>query len=359
MNIALALARRGLGNVWPNPAVGCIIVRDGRVVGRGWTQPSGRPHAETEALAQAGHLAAGATAYVSLEPCSHTGETPPCASALIDAGIGKIVVAIEDPDLRVRGNGTKMIRAAGIEVLEGIQQEQAARLNAGFISRVTRDRPAITLKLATTLDGRIATRTGQSQWITGQGARDAAHGLRARHDAILVGSGTVLSDDPALTCRLPGLSMNNPVRIVLDGRLRTSTTHQLVLTASDTPTWIITREDHDPDNAAKIRKMGAEILIAPTNDDDHIDVSWTVQELADRGLTRVLIEGGAAVAGAFVGADLVDEISWFRASSIIGGDGRTAIDGFELESLDHAPKFEHTGTVEYGTDSLATYLRNR
>ena len=220
MQTTLGLARRGLGAVWPNPAVGCVIVNDGRVVGRGWTQPGGRPHAETEALRRAGAMARGATAYVSLEPCCHWGQTPPCADALIGAGVRRVVVAIEDPDPRVAGNGVARLRAAGLVVDIGLGAGEAAEVNAGFLTRQRLGRPLVTLKLATSLDGRIATSSGESRWITAAPARERGHKLRAEHDAIMVGTATVLADDPQLTCRLPGLEHRSPVRVVPDRYLR-------------------------------------------------------------------------------------------------------------------------------------------
>jgi len=210
MQAALALARRGLGTVWPNPAVGCVIVKEGRVVGRGWTQPGGRPHGETEALRRAGEGAVGATAYVSLEPCCHWGQTPPCVDALIAAGIRRVVVPLEDPDPRVAGGGLRRLHEAGLEVETGLCAAEAAEVNAGFFSRLRLGRPLVTLKLGTSLDGRIATASGESQWITGPPARERAHALRAAHDAIMVGTGTALADDPQLTCRLPGLAQRSP-----------------------------------------------------------------------------------------------------------------------------------------------------
>ena len=219
MAVALRLAERGLGSAWPNPAVGCVLVRDGRVVGRGWTQPGGRPHGEVEALRRAGDAALGATAYVSLEPCAHYGRTPPCTMALLQAGMRRVVAATVDPDPRVDGRGIEQLRQAGVEVSVGLCRAEAEAINAGFILRVRAGRPLVTLKLATSLDGRIATRSGESQWITGEQARARGHLLRASHDAIMIGSGTALADDPALTCRLPGLEDRSPVRIVLDGRL--------------------------------------------------------------------------------------------------------------------------------------------
>src|SRR5713226_5495304 len=246
MRAALALARRGLGRVWPNPAVGCVVARDGRVVGRRWTQPGGRPHAETEALARAGEAAHGATAYVSLEPCSHWGKTPPCADALIAAGLGRVVVALEDPDPRVAGGGVARLRAAGIAVEAGLGAAEAAEINAGFFQRVRLGRPLVTLKLATSLDGRIATASGESRWITGPAARERAHLLRATHDGILVGTDTVLADNPQLTCRLPGLDAHSPVRVVIDRQLRIPLDAHIFAEARQVPTWVVTLAAADP-----------------------------------------------------------------------------------------------------------------
>ncbi|MGE5148370.1 MAG: bifunctional diaminohydroxyphosphoribosylaminopyrimidine deaminase/5-amino-6-(5-phosphoribosylamino)uracil reductase RibD, partial [Candidatus Eiseniibacteriota bacterium] len=264
MQAALVLARRGLGNVWPNPAVGCVLVQPGsgggRVVGRGWTQPGGRPHAETEALARAGAAAKGATAYVTLEPCSHHGKTPPCADALIDAGISRAVVALEDPDKRVSGAGIAALRAAGIPTEVGLLGEAAAALNAGFLLRVREGRPFVTLKLATTLDGRIATASGESRWITGEVARDWAHGLRAGHDAVMVGIGTALVDDPELVCRLPGLPLRPTVRIVVDSALRLPVGSRLVQGTAQAPLWIVAASEVEFRRREALEAAGAEII---------------------------------------------------------------------------------------------------
>src|SRR5437870_10340748 len=240
MRTALALARRGLGTVWPNPAVGCVIVSNARVVGRGWTQPGGRPHGETEALRRAGEAARGAAAYVSLEPCCHWGRTPPCVDALIQAGVRRAVVALEDPDARVAGEGLRRLRDAGLAVETGLCATEAAEVNAGFLTRLTLGRPLVTLKLATSLDGMIATASGESQWITGPPARERAHEMRGCHDAIMVGTGTVLADDPQLTCRLPGLDHRSPVRVVIDRHLRIPPTAHVIADARHVPTWVIT-----------------------------------------------------------------------------------------------------------------------
>ena len=263
MRAALALARRGLGNAWPNPAVGCVLVKEGRVIGRGWTQPGGRPHAETEALRRAGDAARGATAYVTLEPCSHHGRTPPCCEALAEAGIARVVMAMRDPDPRVNGRGLAMLRGAGIAVEEGLLEAEARALNAGFFRRIQAGMPVVTLKLASTLDGRIATASGESRWITGEAARREVHALRARHDAILVGSGTVLADDPDLTCRIPGMERVPMLRVVADARLRTPPSARLVQSAGAAPVLVMTAPGHPPVAQAPFIAAGADIITAP------------------------------------------------------------------------------------------------
>lgn len=361
MRAALDLARRGLGSVWPNPAVGCVIVRDDRVLGRGWTQPGGRPHAEAQAIARASCPLTGATAYVSLEPCSHFGKTPPCADALIASGVARVVVAASDPDPRVSGRGLARLKEAGIEVVFGVREAEALALNAGFFMRVTAGRPLVTLKLASTLDGRIATASGESRWITGPAARARGHALRADHDAVMVGSNTVLVDDPLLTCRIPGLEHRSPVRIVIDGRLRTPLTSALVVDARNFPVWIVTAAHGDGGRgdaarAEVFRSCGVEIIEVPA-EGGVVDLAAALVELGRRGLTRLLVEGGAALAAALLGARLVDRLAWFRAGRIIGGDGIPAIAGFGLENLGEAPAFQRMSVEEVGEDLLETFER--
>ena len=355
MRVALGLARRGLGRVWPNPAVGCVIVSNGVIVGRGWTQPGGRPHAETEALKRAGPAAKGAVAYVTLEPCCHQGETPPCTGALIEAGLARVVAAVEDPDSRVAGKGFEELRAAGIEVSVGICRDEALTLNAGFVSRTTKARPLVCLKTASTLDGRIATAKGESQWITGPEARGRAHLMRATSDAILVGIGTALADNPKLTCRLPGLGDRSPIRIVVDARLELPMSAELVTTAGDVPTWVITVANGENDRAAAYRDQGVELLEITADSDGYPEVNQALAALADRGITRLLVEGGAGIAAAFLKADAVDRIAWFRAGSVMGGDGTPAIAGYGLESLTDIRRFESVSTERLGNDWLETY----
>jgi diaminohydroxyphosphoribosylaminopyrimidine deaminase/5-amino-6-(5-phosphoribosylamino)uracil reductase len=326
------------------------LVRAGRTVGRGWTQAGGRPHAESEALRRAGAAAAGATAYVTLEPCAHHGQTPPCAEALIEARIGRLVAAMTDPDARVSGRGFKRLEAAGIEVAVGIGGDAAARLNAGYLSRVESGRPLVTLKLATSLDGRIATRGGESKWITGEISRARGHLLRARNDAILVGSGTALADDPSLTCRLPGLEQRSPVRVVMDGRLRLPPGHQLVARAPEVPTWIVTLDGADAARCKSYRAAGAEVIEVAPDRDGHPDALATLKALGERGITRLLVEGGAHIGAAMLGAKLVDRLECFRAPSIIGADGAPAAQSFALDRLVDAPSFVRRALSEAGGD---------
>ena len=357
MRAALTLARRGLGRVAPNPAVGCVLVKDGRVIGRGWTQPGGRPHAETEALGLAGDRARGAIAYVSLEPCSHHGETPPCAEALIAAGIARCVVALGDPDARVAGRGLARLREAGIVVTEGVLADEAEEVNAGFLTRLRAGRPLVTLKLATTLDGRIATSAGESRWITGEAARAHGHLLRASHDAVMVGAGTALTDDPRLDVRLPGLEDRAPLRVVLDGGLGLPPGHDLVARAGSQPTLLFTRAGHSPERRQAFTDRGVEVLDVETDDKDLLAVSSVLQELGKRGLTRLLVEGGGRLAASLFRADLADRLVWFRAPGVIGGDGVPAVAGFGLEGLADMTRFQRLSARPIGADLVETYAR--
>ncbi|MDP6263620.1 MAG: bifunctional diaminohydroxyphosphoribosylaminopyrimidine deaminase/5-amino-6-(5-phosphoribosylamino)uracil reductase RibD [Rhodospirillales bacterium] len=360
MRAALGLARRGLGSVWPNPAVGCVLARedlDGRVVGRGWTQIHGRPHAETEALTRAGDLSRGATAYVTLEPCDHQGKTGPCSEALIAAGIKRCVITLEDPDPRVSGAGIRRLAEAGIETLTGPCEQEARHLNAGFLMRVTQGRPMITLKTATTLDGRVATAKGQSQWITGAPARAFAHGLRAENDAIMIGIGTALADQPSLTCRLPGMEDRSPLRIVADSNLRLPLDSPLVETAGDVPTWVVTVKSADQDKRLALDAKGIEVIEVEAGDDGRPDLRAVALELGGRGLTRVLVESGGDLAAALIKLDLADRLAWFRSPKLIGGDGRGAVAAFGIDAIAEAPAFVRDSISDAGDDVLETYRR--
>jgi diaminohydroxyphosphoribosylaminopyrimidine deaminase/5-amino-6-(5-phosphoribosylamino)uracil reductase len=355
MRAALALARRGLGSVWPNPAVGCVIAKEGRVVGRGWTQPGGRPHGETEALRRAGEAARGATAYVTLEPCCHWGRTPPCVDALVGAGVQRVVVALEDPDPRVAGEGIRRLRAAGLDVEIGLCGEEAAEVNAGFLSRLRLGRPLVTLKLATSLDGRIATASGESQWITGPPARERAHALRADNDAIMVGIGTVLADDPQLTCRLPGLGARSPVRVVIDRHLRIPPAVRLIAEARRVATWVLTLGSAEPERRAAFLASGVTLIDVEPDPEGQVDLAAALAALGERGITRLLVEGGARLGSAMLRARLVDRLAWVHAPLLIGGDGIPAIAGFALAALADAPGFERLSMEPVGEDVLTTF----
>lgn len=355
MALALALGRRGQGAAWPNPAVGCVIVRDGRIIGRGATAPGGRPHAETVALKQAGALADGATAYVTLEPCSHHGRTPPCAEALVRAGISRVVAPIEDSNPRVSGQGFAMLRGAGVDVVTGVGSRAALRDHAGFLMRIEQGRPMVTLKLASSFDGRIATRSGESRWITGPEARRLVHGLRANHDAVLVGAGTARADDPSLTVRDLGIS-RQPVRVVASRHLDLPLIGDLARSAAEVPLWLCHGSGVDPERTRAWEGLGAR-LIACTVTGGQIDTADMLRRLGDAGLTRVLCEGGGALAASLLAADLVDELVGFTAGLTIGGDGRAMIGAMGITQLAQAARFDLSETRAVGGDVMHRWLR--
>ncbi|MBM3604628.1 MAG: bifunctional diaminohydroxyphosphoribosylaminopyrimidine deaminase/5-amino-6-(5-phosphoribosylamino)uracil reductase RibD [Alphaproteobacteria bacterium] len=314
---ALRLARRGLGNVWPNPAVGCVLVHEGRVVGRGWTQPGGRPHAERMALDAAGPRARGATAYVTLEPCAHHGRTPPCAAGLVEAGVVRVVTALTDPDPRVAGRGHAMLRQAGVALREGVMTAEAAELQAGFLSRITRGRPFVTLKLASSLDGRIAMASGESRWITGPAARAHVHALRAQHDAVMVGGGTARADLPQLNVR--GIQTpQQPVRIVVSAQTLPVLAPQ---DADHGPLW---RVDGPPEQM--------------------------MRDLAGRGLTRIFCEGGGRLAASLLGAGLVDQVIGYTAGLALGAEARPFLGTTGWTSLSQPPRFQLVEARPIGPD---------
>jgi len=357
MRAALALARRSLGRTWPNPAVGCVIVKDGVIVGRGRTQDGGRPHAEVDALKQAGDAARGATAYVTLEPCSHFGKSPPCADALIKAGVVKVVSAMEDPNPQVNGQGHARLRAAGIEVEVGAGAKEAAEINAGFLMQLRERRPLFHLKVASSLDGRIATASGESKWITGAASRADGQRLRATHDAILVGASTVAADDPELTCRLPGLDGYSPMRIVLDSKARTSPGSKLAMTANKTPVWLVCTRDAPAKAREALQAKGVQVIEVASNAQGRVDIPAAARALGERRLTRVLIEGGGEIAAAFLNARLVDRLTSYQAGLLMGSDSRSAVGPLGLQKLDFARRFTLVSNRSVGGDMLETWYR--
>lgn len=356
MTLALALAGRGLGQTWPNPAVGCVLVKAGRIVGRGWTQPSGRPHAERVALAQAGALALGATAYVTLEPCSHHGQTSPCADALVAAGIARVVSAVTDSDGRVAGQGHIRLKEAGIKVTTGLMAHEARQLNIGFFKRVEAGRPMVTLKMANSFDGRIATASGESQWITGPQARRLVHAQRMRHDAVMVGGGTARADDPSLTVRGLGVQAQ-PVRVVCSAQLNLPLDGVLARTACDVPVWICHSHDAEPKHCAAWLDRGARLLPVATGAGQQLDPLAVLEALGQQGLTRVFCEGGGHLAASLLSADLVDILVGFTAGLALGAEARPGVAAMAIDRLADAPRFTLQATRAIGADVMHEWHR--
>jgi len=355
MQMALSLARRGLGSCWPNPSVGCIIVdQKGHIIGRGYTGRGGRPHAEVIALAAAGDAAAGAVAYVTLEPCAHHGKTPPCAEALITARIARVVVATGDPDARVSGQGIARLRQANIQVDFGLCQTEADDINQGFLKRITEERPMITLKMATSQDGMIAGPAGQSQWITSPESRRRGHLLRANHDAILVGIGTILADNPSLDCRLAGLEDRSPVRLVLDSHLKIPDDCAVVDSARKIPTWVITGENKG-EKRTRLEHKGVKVIHCVLTQDGRIDLKKMMSSLAAEGITRLLSEGGAQVNASLIRTSLVDRLYWFQSTDIIGTGGLAALPSNGLIELQKSPDFSLVRRGRIGNDIWQEY----
>jgi diaminohydroxyphosphoribosylaminopyrimidine deaminase/5-amino-6-(5-phosphoribosylamino)uracil reductase len=358
MALALALGRRGQGRTWPNPAVGAVIVKDGVIVGRGWTQPGGRPHAEVEALQRAGGAARGATLYVTLEPCSHHGKSPPCADAVIAAGIARVVSAIEDPNPEVAGQGHARLRAAGIVVDVGLSAQEAARDHAGHFRRIRDKRPHVILKLAVSSDDKIAAAGRKPVAISGEAARLRVHLLRAQCDAILVGIGTVLADDPLLTCRLPGMEAQSPVRVVLDRALRIPGSSRLVHSAREVPLWVMTSNLSEAPAAMKLGAAGAQVIrVAATSVPPGLDLQAVLHALAEKGITRLLVEGGSRVASSFVAAGLVDEMWLLRGPNSIGAAGVPALDALPVSVITQSPGLKLRASESLQDDTLTVYER--
>lgn len=361
MAAAIALGRRGFGRTAPNPSVGAVLVMPdadgGRVVGRGWTNPGGRPHAETMALAQAGEAARGATLYVTLEPCSHYGRTPPCADAIVAAGVTRVVAAMADPDPRVDGRGLRRLREAGVSLVVGVCEREALRLNAGHVARVTLGRPHVALKLAVSADAKVAPAGGGPYAITGEAAQARVHLMRAEADAIMIGVGTALADDPLLTCRLPGLEDRSPIRVVLDADLRTPLDSRLVATAQETPTWIVSSVEASADRETALRAQGVEVLRVGRGDDGRLSLAESLELLALCGVTRLMVEGGPTLASALKVADLIDEITIVSSHVVLGPGAVDALAGRPLAALTRSPRFFEAARERVAQDVWTVYER--
>jgi len=356
---ALGLARRGLGTTWPNPSVGSIVVApSGEIIARGWTAPGGRPHAEAIALDRAGAGAKGATIYVTLEPCAHEGRGLACADVIAAAKPARAVIALRDPDPRTSGRGLARLAAAGIEVEEGVLAAEAAAVTLGHILRVTDGRPAVTLKLAVGADGLMPRGEGAPVWITGPDARAHGHLLRARNDAILVGRGTILADNPSLTCRLPGMSCRSPVRVVLDRRLRTPPEAHLFDDLM-VPVWLICAADEEHPTTDALQDRGAEIVQVPVDDHGMLVVRDALETLASRGITRVLVEGGPSVARAFLDADLIDEAVIYQGPAPAGPDGLMPFVSEGLDRVTGSGHFTQIHARSFGPDRMTWWRRTR
>jgi len=356
MRAAISLGERELGRTWPNPAVGALVVKDGVIVGRGWTKQGGRPHAERVALAEAGEAARGATLYVSLEPCSHHGRTPPCADAIVEAGISRVVSAIEDPNPLVGGQGYARLRAAGVDVREDVLREEARRSHAGHLSVIAKKRPYVTLKMAVSANGKVALAGGKTVPVTGEETRGMVHMMRARSDAIAVGIGTVLADDPLLTCRLPGMEDRSPLRVVFDTRLRVPLDSQLVQTARQVPVCIVTGAESCPEAEGMLAPLGVEVVRAPVAEGGHLDLAVALRLLGSRGITRLMVEGGPLLAGALLKEGLVDEAVIFQSPVALPDDGLDAFSEPHGDVLE-ANGLELRATHNAGADRIFVYER--
>lgn len=358
MQAAIALGRQGLGRTSPNPAVGSLVVRDGVIVGRGVTRPGGRPHAETEALTDAGEAARGATLYVSLEPCSHYGRTPPCALAIIQAGVTRVVSALEDPDQRVAGRGHRMLAEAGVEVVVGVGAAEARLANLGHILRVTQQRPMVTLKLAETADGYAAGDHHDPRlMITGMAVANRVHMMRAAHDAIMIGVETALADDPLMTVRLPGLEDRRPLRVVLDTHLRLPVRSRLAQTARETPVVVISGPDASHDARAALEDMGVHVAHCGLDSSGSLDLRQALGLLAARGITRVFSEGGPRVAARLIELGLADEVVLFTNPRPLAREGVTALHEASRVLLADASHYEVIEDARVGVDRMRRWER--
>jgi diaminohydroxyphosphoribosylaminopyrimidine deaminase/5-amino-6-(5-phosphoribosylamino)uracil reductase len=354
MALALSLGSRGLGKTWPNPSVGCVIIASGRVVGRGRTGDGGRPHAEVVALNQAGNQSINSTVYVTLEPCAHFGETGPCVQALIDAQVSRVVISIKDPDVRTSGKGVEALKRAGIIVKIGVLRGKGLSLNLGFIMRIRLNRPLVTLKLGTSFDGKIATHSRESKWITGPTARRRVHCMRSQYDAILVGGGTARNDSPLLTVREIGVK-KNPVRIIVSSTLNIPHESSLSKSINQGPIWLVHGSDVDQKDSSFWILKKAKLLEVGLSSNKFLDLGVMLKQLADLGITRIFCEGGSQLAGSLLEENLVDRVVGFLGGRIIGSDGVSSIGKLNFNSLESMPKLKLTSLEDIEGDILHSW----
>lgn len=348
MRRALSLARKGIGSTSPNPAVGCVIVRDGAIVGEGWHRKAGEPHAEVNALRDSGSMAKGSDLYVTLEPCSHFGKTPPCADALIESAVSRVFIGMVDPNPCVAGRGVQRLRSAGIEVTTGLLEDECRSINQPYIKHVTTGLPYVTLKSAMTMDGKTATSCGDSRWVTEEPARRHVHALRAISDAVMVGLGTIMADDPLLTCRIKG--GRDPLRLIVDSNLRIPSTAQVFHVESVSRTMVAAVSDANQ-RRQEIEALGAEVVLCQSKD-GRVDLHDLLRVLGGKGIQSILLEGGSLLAGAMLSAMLIDRCIFFYAPKLIGGDGIGLFAGAGVESMADAIQMENISVRRCGTDIM-------
>lgn len=352
MKMALGQARKGLGRTSPNPHVGAVVVRDGQVVGRGYHQKAGTPHAEIHALQDAGEKGRDATIYVTLEPCNHTGRTPPCTQAILKSGIKRVVVGMMDPNPHVAGSGCNFLEGNGLEVVRGVLDQECRSLNYPFIKYITTGRPWVIMKAGCSIDGRIAVQSGQSSWITNEKSRQEVHRIRDRVDVILVGIGTAVKDDPSLTVRLPHKRGHDPLRVVLDSRLRLSAEAKIIKQKSSAETWIFCGLNSEMKKIRVLEKAGARVFLVGLNADGHVNLPDVLDILGREDKTSLLVEGGGRVHGAFLRQRLVDQLNLFQAPVFLGSDGISVVDQLGLDRVQDGQRFTLKRIRRFGDDVM-------
>ncbi|PPR77754.1 MAG: Riboflavin biosynthesis protein RibD [Alphaproteobacteria bacterium MarineAlpha2_Bin1] len=356
MQHAINISTRGIGLTCPNPSVGCVVVNKNTIVGRGVTAKGGRPHAETLALKMAGDKARGSSVYVTLEPCNHIGETDPCCEALISAGVRKVIVATLDPDKRVSGKGVTKLKNSGIEVINGVLEKEAIEVNEGYFKNKYQNQPLTTLKIAISIDSKVATKTGESKWITSKGARDHSHMLRARSDALIISSSTAINDNPSLTCRLPGMIDYSPIRVILDAFRKVPNNLEIFKNAKSIPVWVFTSVPESEKINQESIALGVKIINVNKDRFGYgVNLKQVFAFLSSQGIMRVMVESGGNLSSALINEKLIDRLVIYRAPSVIGGDGMSAIESINVKSLSDSLQLELIKLEEFDSNIIETY----